>query len=222
MGYVRIIVGLLSIMLCVSPLAQDETGWKESKIRPSSHEYELSHRFEIMLGLSSRTDESAIIDKNYAISGGGLFRINEELSLQSSVGFERSTVRRFSYDGKGSVAIADLLVRLQPDIRPLAPFVFAGIGLRLMDYSDPYRDISRSEAGVVFGLGLAVGVTQKISVDLAVRHEIDKALEEQLVYHTDTPPIDPDRPYPYYFDLGRMPDAMYNPTTVQVQVRHAL
>lgn len=221
MGFARILVGLLSIMLCVSALAQDETGWKESRIKPSSEEYVLSHRFEIMLGLSSRTDETATIDKDYAVSGGGLFCINEELSVQSSVGFERSTIRRFSFDGDGSVTMADLLMRLQPQLRPLAPFAFVGVGVRYMHYEDPRGSISRNEAGVVFGVGWSLALSQTFFLDLSLRHEIDKVFEEQLVYSPDTPPIDPDDPFPYYYGFT-MPGAMYNPTTVQIQVRHAL
>lgn len=221
MGYVRFLAGLLSVLLCASACAQDETGWKDSPVKRSSPGYELSHRFEIVLGLSSRTDETATIDKDYIISGGGLFRLNEALSIQSSIGFERSTVNRYLYKGNGSVTIADLVMRLQPDVRPLSPFAFVGVGVRYMNYEDPRGSISRNEAGVVIGAGWSLSFSQTFFIDLSLRHEIDKAFEEHVVYSPATPPIDPDDPFPYYYTFT-MPDAMYNRTSLQIQFRTAL
>lgn len=213
----------VALLVTSNVLGQSDTGWvgrQNTVYRESAVGQSRAHQFEILLGIGGRTDESGWISRDYSIGGGMLYRVNEVLAIQAGVAAEKTRVENYFSDGHGSASTGELLFRIDSPGRPLAPFAFAGLALRHLSFEDEYGYARENEAGLAFGAGLAVAVSDVLFLDLSLRHEIDRALDH-TVYFTTTPPIDPLRPF-YVYERTGVPDGMYNPTMLQIRFRHVL
>ena len=218
--YKLAVVVAVVLLACGVVLAQNDDGWtgRTSGKLESPQGQPVSNRFDILLGFGGRTDESGSIDRDYSIGGGLLFRLNRVAALQANVASEKTRINMRYEDGRGSSSMGEVLFRVTGTSYPLAPFCFAGTAFRHLYYQDKYGYASENEAGVVFGAGLAVGLSDVLSLDLSLRHEMDKSLDN-AVYVTTMPPPEPWR---FVYERNGVPDDMFNPTSVQVQFRLAM
>jgi hypothetical protein len=204
-------VAAIFLLLAVPTFVTAGNGFEDSDL---TDEIESVSPFSFSLGLGLRTDESSFLEHPWSFRG--ILHYEWKPAVQPHIGL---TVEPARIQGSDRDAVR---IALETGIRILEPrrvfglFFEGGVGLYHHRYRASWATLTDTRPGVFFGAGGTLKVSRTVRVTAGIHHVFNYVSD--YVYYTGVPEWEEYRP------LGPdsrtvIPDALFNPTTLRIDVR---